>query len=191
MADAPTPSLFKTAKAFETWLDKHGATSDGVWLQIAKAGAPTKSVTYAEAIEVALCHGWIDGQKKPLDAHWWLQRFTPRRARSVWSRINVGKALALIESDRMRPAGHAQIAAAQADGRWQQAYAGARTATVPDDLQAALAADPAALAFFETLDRGNRYAVLWRVETAARPETRARRIAQFVAMLARGEKLHA
>ncbi|MBX3619870.1 MAG: YdeI/OmpD-associated family protein [Rhizobacter sp.] len=187
--DAP-PTLFKNARAFEAWLKKHHATSDGLWLQIAKQGAREPSVTYAEAVEVALCWGWIDGQKKGLDAQHFLQRFTPRRARSVWSKTNVDKVAALIEAGRMQAPGLAQVEAARADGRWAQAYDGARTATVPDDLQAALHAQPKAKAFFATLDAANRYAVLWRVQTAVKPETRARRITQLVDMLARGETIH-
>jgi uncharacterized protein YdeI (YjbR/CyaY-like superfamily) len=188
-ADAD-PTLFKNAKAFETWLKKHHATSDGLWLKIAKRGADEPSVTYPEAVEIALCWGWIDGQKKGLDDQHFLQRFTPRRARSIWSKINVDKVAALIEAGRMQPPGHAQIEAAKADGRWAQAYDGAKTATVPDDLVAALAASPPAKAFFATLNASNRYAVLWRIQTAVKPETRAKRIAQLVEMLARGETIH-
>jgi uncharacterized protein YdeI (YjbR/CyaY-like superfamily) len=184
------PTLFKTAKAFETWLKKHHASSDGLWLQIARKGAAEPSVTYPEAIEIALCWGWIDGQKKGLDDQHFLQRFTPRRARSIWSKINVGKVATLIEAGRMQPAGQAQIAAAKADGRWANAYDGARTAGVHDDLQAALDASPKAKAFFATVNATNRYAVLWRVQTAVKPETRAKRIAQLVDMLARGEVVH-
>jgi len=187
---APSPTLFKNAKAFEAWLRKNHATSDGLWLQIAKKGAGQPSVTYAEAVEIALCWGWIDGQKKGLDDQHFLQRFTPRRARSIWSKVNVDKVAALIEAGRMQPAGQAQIDAAKADGRWDKAYDGARTATVPDDLQAALDADPKAKAFFATINASNRYAVTWRVQTALKPETRARRIAQLVEMLARGEVVH-
>ena len=188
MPDSPT--LFKTAEAFETWLKKHHAASDGLWLQIAKKGADEPSVTYPEAVEIALCWGWIDGQKKGLDDQHFLQRFTPRRARSIWSKINVAKVATLIEAGRMQPPGQAQIDAAQADGRWEQAYDGARTATMPDDLQAALDANAAAKAFFATLNTTNRYAVTWRVQTAVKPETRARRIVQLVDMLARGEAIH-
>ena len=184
------PTLFKTAKAFETWLKKHHAKSDGLWLQIAKKGADEPSVTYPQAVEIALCWGWIDGQKMGLDDQHFLQRFTPRRARSIWSKINVDKVAALIDAGRMQPAGQAQIDAAKADGRWQQAYDGARTSTVPDDLQAALDATPAAKEFFATINASNRYAVLWRVQTAVKPETRARRIAQLVELLARGEVVH-
>ena len=185
-----TPTLFKTAKAFEAWLKTHHATSDGLWLQIAKKGANEPSVTYPQAVEIALCWGWIDGQKKGLDDQYFLQRFTPRRARSIWSKINVDKVAALMEAGRMQPAGQAQVDAAKADGRWAGAYDGARTATMPDDLQSALAANPAANAFFATVNATNRYAVLWRVQTAVKPETRAKRIAQLVEMLARGEVIH-
>ncbi|MFL6628413.1 MAG: YdeI/OmpD-associated family protein [Burkholderiaceae bacterium] len=184
------PTLFRNAKAFEAWLKKHHAKSDGLWLMIAKRGADEPSVTYAEAVEIALCWGWIDGQKKGLDEQHFLQRFTPRRPRSIWSKINVDKVAALIEAGRMQPAGLAQVEAAKADGRWAQAYDGAKTATVPDDLIAALAANPPAKAFFATLNASNRYAVLWRIQTAVKPETRARRIAQLVDMLARGEVIH-
>ena len=190
-APAVPTRLFKTARSFETWLKKHHANADGLWLQIAKQGASESSVTYAEAVEIALCWGWIDGQKKGLDGQHFLQRFTPRRARSLWSKINVEKATALVGAGRMQAPGQAQIEAAQADGRWARAYEGARTSVVPADLRAALKAEPKARAFFETLDGTNRYAVLWRIQTAAKPETRARRIAQLVAMLARGETIHA
>lgn len=184
------PALFKNARAFETWLKKHHASSDGLWLMIAKRGASEPSVTYAEAVEIALCWGWIDGQKKGLDDQHFLQRFTPRRARSLWSKINVDKVAALIDAGRMQAPGHAQIEAAKADGRWAQAYDGARTSTVPEDLLAALDAEPKAKAFFATINATNRYAVLWRIQTAVKAETRARRIGQLVEMLARGETVH-
>jgi uncharacterized protein YdeI (YjbR/CyaY-like superfamily) len=187
---AITPTLFKSARAFETWLKKHHASSDGLWLQIAKKGAEQPSVTYLEAVEIALCWGWIDGQKKGLDDQHFLQRFTPRRARSIWSKVNVEKVARLVEAGRMQPPGQAQVDAAKADGRWAQAYDGAKTATVPDDLQAALDATPKAKAFFATINASNRYAILWRVQTAVKPETRAKRIAQLVDMLARGEVVH-
>lgn len=186
----PAPSLFKNARAFETWLKKHHASSDGLWLQIAKRGADVPSVTYAEAVDIALCWGWIDGQKKGLDDQHFLQRFTPRRARSVWSKVNVEKVAALIAAGRMQAPGLAQVEAAKADGRWARAYDGARTSVVPEDLLAALDAEPQAKAFFATVNASNRYAVLWRIQTAVKPETRARRIAQLVAMLARGETVH-
>lgn len=191
-ATAPdtTPMLFRSAKAFEAWLKKHHATSGGLWLKIAKRGAAEPSVTYPEAVEIALCWGWIDGQKKGLDEQHFLQRFTPRRARSIWSKINVDKAEALIAAGRMQAPGLAQVDAAKADGRWARAYDGARTSTVPGDLMAALEAEPRAKAFFAALNASNRYAVLWRIQTAVKAETRARRIAQLVQMLARGEAIH-
>jgi len=189
-SSSPGPRRFATQRAFATWLKKNHASSDGVWLLLAKAGADRPTITYPEAVEVALCYGWIDGQKKSIDAHHWLQRFTPRRARSVWSKANRARAEALIRSGRMQPSGMAEIDRARSDGRWDAAYEGARTAVVPPDLQAALDAEPRAKAFFAGLDRANRYAVLWRVQTAMRPETRSRRIETLVAMLARGEKIH-
>lgn len=189
-APNPEPLRFKTQRAFDTWLRKNHAASEGVWLLIAKAGAEEPTLTYAEAVESALCHGWIDGQKKALDAQHWLQRFTPRRARSMWSKINRAKAEALIQAGRMQPGGMAEVERAKKDGRWDSAYDGARTAVVPPDLQAALDARPKARAFFDQLDGTNRYAVLWRIQTAKKPETRLKRIETLVEMLARGEKIH-
>lgn len=186
----PEPRRFASARAFEAWLRKNHASSDGVWLSIAKAGAAEPTVTYPDAVEIALCYGWIDGQKKALDEQHWLQRFTPRRARSLWSKTNREKAQALIESGRMQTCGMAEVVRAQGDGRWNAAYDGARTAVVPPDLQAALDARPRARSFFAQLDGANRYAVLWRVQTAKRPETRSRRIEALVEMLARGGKIH-
>lgn len=189
-ASKPEPLHFATPRAFEAWLRKNHASSDGAWLLIAKAGAEEPTVTYPHAVEIALCYGWIDGQKKGLDEQHWLQRFTPRRARSLWSKANREKAEALIESGRMQPSGLAEIVRAKGDGRWDAAYDGARTAVVPPDLQSALDAQPEARRFFAQLDGANRYAVLWRVQTAKRPETRSRRIEALVEMLARGEKIH-
>jgi uncharacterized protein YdeI (YjbR/CyaY-like superfamily) len=187
---ADSPHLFKNAQAFDAWLKQHHATSQGLWLKIAKRGAAEASVTYPEAVDIALCWGWIDSQKKALDAQHFLQRFTPRRARSVWSKVNVEKVAALTQAGRMQAPGLAQVKAAQANGRWAQAYDGARTAEVPADLIAALDASPKAKAFFATVNAANRYAVLWRIQTAVKAETRARRIAQLVEMLARGETIH-
>jgi len=187
---ADSPHLFKNAKAFEAWLKKHHATSRGLWLKIAKRGADEASVTYLEAVDIALCWGWIDSQKKALDEQHFLQRFTPRRPRSVWSKVNVEKVAALTQAGRMQAPGLAQVEAAQTDGRWAQAYDGARTAEVPADLIAALDAAPKAKAFFATVNAANRYAVLWRIQTAVKAETRARRIAQLVDMLGRGEAIH-
>lgn len=181
---------FATLKAWDTWLAKHHASSRGVWLQLAKKGSGATSVTYPEALTVALTWGWIDGHKRGLDATHWLQKFTPRAPKSLWSKINRDKALALIASGAMQPAGLAEVERAQADGRWAAAYAGAKTITVPDELAAALAANPRAAAGFATLDARNRFAVLFRVRTAKRAETRARRIALLVEMLARGDTLY-
>ncbi len=152
-------------------------------MKIAKKDSGIASVTYPEALEVALCHGWIDGQKDRFDDKWFLQRFTPRRPRSKWSKINRAKAVALIESGRMKPAGLREVERAQADGRWEAAYDPPSKATVPDDLRAALEANPAAREFFETLNSTNRYAMLYRLQDAKRPETRARRLEAFVTML--------
>ena len=182
--------VFKSQKEWTTWLSKNHAKSTGVWLQIAKKTGKVKTVTYAEAVEVALCYGWIDGQGKGLDESAWLQKFTPRGPRSIWSKINRTKALELIKSGRMQPAGLAAIERAKQSGQWDAAYDSHRTATVPEDLQAALDQNPKAKAFFATLDSANRYAILLRVQTAKKAETRARRIAQFVNMLANHEKLH-
>jgi uncharacterized protein YdeI (YjbR/CyaY-like superfamily) len=190
-AKAELPTLaFPSQADFERWLDEHHAESDGIWLKLAKKGSGIASVVYSEAVGVALCHGWIDGQVKALDADWYLQRFTPRRARSRWSQINRDKVAALTAAGRMRPAGLAEVQRAKADGRWDAAYAGPASIGVPDDLQAALDANDAARAFFATLTGSNRYAILYRIHDAKRPETRARRIERFVAMLAEGQTLH-
>ncbi|WP_353509671.1 YdeI/OmpD-associated family protein [Intrasporangium sp.] len=180
---------FATARDCEAWFADHDADHRGFWLKIGKKGA-AETVTYGEALEVALCHGWIDGQKRGYDETYWLQCFTPRRPRSRWSQINRDKADALIKAGRMRPAGQEQVDAARADGRWAAAYAGQRSATVPDDLAAALAADPQAKAFFETLSGANRYAILYRVHDAKKPQTRAARIATFVEMCHNHETVH-
>jgi uncharacterized protein YdeI (YjbR/CyaY-like superfamily) len=176
--------------AWAAWLDTEHESSRGVWLKIAKKGAAEATVSYAEALDVALCYGWIDGQKGAFDDAYWLQRFTPRGPRSPWSRVNREKASALIEAGAMRPAGMRQVEAAKADGRWEAAYAGQRTATVPEDLQAALDAHPAAKTFFATLNSANRYAILYRLQEAKRPETRARRLEKFITMLEAGETVH-
>lgn len=177
---------FPTAADWEAWLDEHHATADGVWLKIARKASGVPTVTHAQALDVALCYGWIDGQRNRLDDVWFLQKFTPRRARSRWSQINRDKVGALIAEGRMRPAGLREIERAKADGRWDAAYAGPRTAEVPEDLQLALDGDPAAAAAFAALSSQNRFAILYRVQDAKRPETRARRIATFVEMLADG-----
>jgi uncharacterized protein YdeI (YjbR/CyaY-like superfamily) len=181
---------FPDQAAFEAWLESEHATAPGLYVKLAKKGAGVPSVTYAELVESALCFGWIDGRSNRLDDRFYLQRMTPRRARSVWSQKNVEAVAALIEAGRMRPAGLAAVEAARADGRWERAYAGARDITVPADLAAALDADPAVRAEFESLDGANRYAVLWRVHTAATPATRAKRIAAAVQMLRDGGRYH-
>jgi uncharacterized protein YdeI (YjbR/CyaY-like superfamily) len=181
---------FHSREAWAAWLDVEHGSSRGVWLKIAKKGVAEATVSYAEALDVALCYGWIDGQKGALDEAYWLQRFTPRGPRSPWSRVNREKASALIEAGAMRSAGMRQVQAAQADGRWDAAYAGQRTATVPEDLQAALDAHPSAKAFFATLNSANRYAILYRLQEAKRLETRARRLEKFIAMLESGETIH-
>jgi uncharacterized protein YdeI (YjbR/CyaY-like superfamily) len=185
------PTLcFATAHAWSVWLASHHASSRGVWLKIAKKGAKSVSVTYAEALEVALTWGWIDGQKGKFDDAWWLQKFTPRGPKSIWSKINREKVAALIEVGSMQPPGLAEVERAKRDGRWQAAYASQSRTTVPPDFAKALAANPSAFRFFETLDSRNRYAILFRVHTAKNPETRVKRIEKFIGMLARGEKLH-
>jgi uncharacterized protein YdeI (YjbR/CyaY-like superfamily) len=181
---------FPDARAWSKWLTLHHASSRGVWLKIAKKGSESGSVTYAGALEAALAWGWIDGQKGKLDDAWWLQRFTPRGAKSIWSKINREKAVALIEAGTMKPAGLAEVERAKKDGRWEAAYDSQSRATVPPDLAEALAANPRAAAFFGTLESRNRYAILFRVHTAKKPETRAARIEKFIAMLTNHEKLH-
>jgi len=181
---------FESPGEFEEWLAKHHDSSPGIWLKLRKKTPGLAALTYAQALECALCFGWIDGQKAALDDSFWLQRFTPRKARSKWSKINRDKVAALTDQGRMRPRGLAEVERAKADGRWEAAYDSPRSATVPEDLAGALAANPAAAAFFATLDATNRYAVLYRIHDAKRPETRAKRIATYVAMLADGKKLH-
>jgi uncharacterized protein YdeI (YjbR/CyaY-like superfamily) len=181
---------FATSADWQAWLEQEHASSDGVWVKIAKAGADEPTVSYDEALDVALCFGWIDGQTSRLDDAYWLQRFTPRRKASRWSQRNRGKAEALIAAGRMHEAGLREVQRARDDGRWDAAYAGSATITVPDDLASALAAEPAAAEAFAGLDSRNRYSILYRVGDAKRPETRARRIAKYVAMLAAGDKLY-
>lgn len=183
--------LFASPAELEAWLEREGASSAGVWLKIAKKGSSMRSVSYAEALEVALCFGWIDSQKRGFDERFFLQRFTPRRPRGRWSRINREKAEGLLEAGKMRPAGLAQVEAAKADGRWEAAYEGQRTAEIPADLQRELDARPAAAEFFAGLDSANRYAIVYRLGEAKKQETRERRLRKFVEMLERGEKIHA
>jgi uncharacterized protein YdeI (YjbR/CyaY-like superfamily) len=182
--------LFADRAAFRKWLSAHHASQPGLWLRIAKAASPLRSVSYAEALDIALCFGWIDGQKKSHDADSFLQKFTPRQKRSSWSKRNREHVERLIAAGEMQPAGLAAVEAAKTDGRWDRAYDSPGTVTVPEDFQAALAEHPEAKAFFETLKGANRYAILYRIQTAVKTETRARRIAEFVAMLQRRETLH-
>lgn len=182
--------VFESQAALAQWLAAHHATCDGVWLRHAKKGAPAPTVSYQEALEVALCFGWIDGLKKSEGAHYFRQRWTPRRARSIWSKINRDKALAYIAEGKMQPSGLAEVERARKDGRWDAAYDGGSQASVAPDLQAAFEDHPGAAEFFATLNAQNRYAVLFRIQTAKKPETRARRIAQFAAMLAKHETLY-
>ncbi|HEX9107507.1 MAG TPA: YdeI/OmpD-associated family protein [Longimicrobiales bacterium] len=185
------PTLaFGSQEELVAWLERNHADSAGIWLRIARKDSGQRSVSYADALEAALCFGWIDGQKRPSDDSWWLQRFTPRKPRSVWSKVNREKAQALIAAGRMRPAGLEQVERARADGRWQAAYDSQSRAEVPPDLQAALDASPAAAAFFRTLNAANRYAILYRLQSARKPETRARRLRSFVEMLERGETIY-
>lgn len=181
---------FADAAAWTKWLEREHGKSAGVWMRIAKKGAAESSVQYPEALNVALCFGWIDGQKKGIDEHYWVQKFTPRAARSIWSKINREKVEALTAAGQMREAGQREIDRAKADGRWDAAYDSASKAEIPPDLQAALDASPTAKAFYATLNATNRYAILFRTQTAKKAETRAKRIAQFVQMLERGEKIH-
>lgn len=181
---------FAAPTDWEAWLEANHASSRGLWVKIAKKGAGVATIDYAQALEGALCWGWIDGQRGALDDRFWLQRFTPRGRRSKWSRINRDKVTELIAQGRMRRPGMAQVERAQADGRWDAAYESQSRIGVPDDLRRALDANPAAAAFFATLNRVNRYAILYRLQDAKRPETRARRLDQFVAMLAEGKTLY-
>jgi uncharacterized protein YdeI (YjbR/CyaY-like superfamily) len=181
---------FASAQDWEAWLENHHQDTPGIWLKIAKKEAGAASVSYAEALESALCYGWIDGQKAAFDDRYWLQKFTPRSRKSKWSKINCEKALALIAAGRMQPAGSAQVEAAQGDGRWEQAYESQSKIGVPQDLQLELDNHPAARDFFEQLDSVNRYAILYRIQTAVKPETRVKRIQKYITMLSNQEKIY-
>ena len=182
--------LFASGAELEAWLEAEHAESEGIWLKIAKKGSGVGSVSYAEAVELGLCFGWIDGQGKRFDDRHYLQRFTPRRPRSKWSRLNRDRAEALVAAGRMRPTGLAAVEAARADGRWDAAYEPPSTAEVPPDLERELARDRSAREAFEALDGANRYAIIYRLNEAKRPETRERRLQKFVEMLRRGERIH-
>lgn len=181
---------FASKREFETWLEAQGPTSAGIWLKIARRTSGIESVTYEEAVDAALCFGWIDGQKGSFDDRSWRQRFTPRKARSRWSQVNRQRATQLIELGQMRPGGLREVERAKADGRWAAAYEGQRTITVPEDLQEALLEDAEAAAFFATLDSRNRYAILYRIADAKRPETRLARIEKYVAMCRERRLIH-
>jgi uncharacterized protein YdeI (YjbR/CyaY-like superfamily) len=190
-ADDGLPKIpFASTAEWEAWLEDNHAVSEGVWIKMAKKGTGIESVRHPDVLESALCFGWIDSRREALDERYYLQRYTPRRSRSRWSRINRQKAERLIADGRMRPAGLAEVERAKADGRWDAAYEGQKSATVPDDLQRELDARPAAKASFAGLNSQNRYAILYRLQEAKRPETRARRLARFVAMLEAGERLY-
>lgn len=188
-SSSPPQRLFESHAAWELWLSGNHLDPVGVWLQIAKKTSPTPSVTYDQALDAALCYGWIDGQRRSLDAHFFLQRFTPRRKGSVWSRRNVDKVAALAAAGKMQPSGEAEVAAAKKDGRWERAYAGSSKIEVPADFAAALEKEKGAKRFFDGLGKTERYRFLWRIETAKRPETRKRKIAEFVALLKEHKKL--
>ena len=191
MKSTEIPTLpFESKKKFAAWLAKEHDKSAGVWLKLAKKDSGVASITYEEALDVALCYGWIDGQKKGFDDHYWLQKFTPRGAKSIWSKINTEKAEKLISNGEMKPAGLRVIQAAKDDGRWDGAYASQKNISVPEDFQAALNKNEKAKAFFETLKSGERYSFLFRIHNAKKPETRAKRIQQFVEMLENREKIH-
>ncbi|HTU47095.1 MAG TPA: YdeI/OmpD-associated family protein [Bryobacteraceae bacterium] len=188
--DGSPIKLFKSEQDWAAWLEKNHGKSIGLWLRIAKKDSGLQSVSYKEALEAAICYGWIDGQKRPESDRAWLQKFLPRTAKSIWSKINREKALALVASGRMKAAGLRTIENAKQNGRWETAYDSPSGAAVPEDFQAALDAHPRAKAFFDSLDRANRYAVLWRIQTVKKAETRARKVEQFIAMLERKEKIH-
>jgi uncharacterized protein YdeI (YjbR/CyaY-like superfamily) len=188
--DSPAVVSYKTAADFRAWLAANHARSEGIWLRIFKKGSGLPSVTYAEALDQAICFGWIDGQKKPMDDRSWLQRFTPRRAKSGWSKINTQHAERLIQSGEMAASGLKEIEAAKADGRWKAAYDSFGQAKAPDDFLKELARNKKAQTFFETLNKTNLYSIVYRLQTAKKPETRERRLRAIIAMLERGEKFH-
>jgi uncharacterized protein YdeI (YjbR/CyaY-like superfamily) len=190
-SDTAEPTrLFATQRHWAVWLEKNHQKSKGLWLRLAKRGSGLRSVSYAEALETAICYGWIDGQKRGESDQAWLQRFLPRAKKSIWSKINREKVAALIASGKMQAAGVEAVEAAKKDGRWDAAYDSPRGARTPDDFQAALELNPGAKEFFAALDGANRYAVLFRIQTVKKPETRARKIREFVEMLARHERIH-
>lgn len=191
---APKPEqpviAFESAVAFEQWLELHHLDHQGIWLRIYKKGSDVPTITYQEAVEVGLCFGWIDGQKNKYDDESWLQKFTMRGAKSVWSKVNVGHVERLTKEGRMRPAGNKCVEAAKADGRWDKAYHSSSSAEMPEDFLKALAKNKKAQAFYGTLNKTNTFAIYYRITSVKRAETRERKIREFVEMLAKGEKLH-
>jgi uncharacterized protein YdeI (YjbR/CyaY-like superfamily) len=187
MTDNPIGTPFATAADWRAWLEENHASAESIWVRFAKKASGIPSVTVAEAVDQALCYGWINAQKKPVDQRWWMERFLPRGPRSRWSKVNTDRVDEMTAQGLMRPAGLRAVEEARADGRWEAAYEPPSTATVPPDMRAALDAEPAAAAFFDTLTKVHRYRFLHRVAEAKRPQTRAARIEKFVAMLARGE----
>lgn len=181
---------FASQQEWEAWLNEHQADAKGLWLKLAKKGADIPTISYAEALEIALCYGWIDGQKAAFDDQYWLQKFTPRGPKSIWSKVNRDKAEALLAEGKMQPTGIAQMERAQADGRWDTAYESQSKIAVPPDFQSELDKSPQAQEFFDTLNSANRYAILFRIQTAKKPETRAARIQKFIEMLAQQQKIH-
>jgi uncharacterized protein YdeI (YjbR/CyaY-like superfamily) len=190
VADEKPTLRFADSESFRDWLENHHADHPGVWLTISKKGAPLPSISYQDALDIALVFGWIDGQKRPLDEHYWLQAFTQRRARSVWSKRNVAKATAMIEAGTMHPAGLAQVEAAKADGRWDRAYAGPAGVVELPEFLSALEANPVAKAFYLSLSSANRFALYYRLQSVKKQQTRDRKIIEFVGMLERGETFH-
>ncbi len=188
--DPSSIMVFSDSAQWEKWLEKNGEISDGIWLRLGNKNSDLKIVSYVEAVDVALCFGWIDSLVHKYDASSHIQKFTPRRKRSIWSKINRGKIERLISEGKMRPAGLAQVAAAKADGRWAAAYDAPSTSTIPDQFMVELAKNKKAKEFFATLSKSNLYGIAWRLQTAKKPETRINRTKVIIAMLARGEKFH-
>lgn len=184
------PILFESEKEWREWLSRHYTQTEGVWMKVAKKSAGVKSITIGDALDTALCYGWIDGQRRSYDDAFYLQKYTPRRPKSLWSKVNIAKVEALIAAGRMQESGFAAIAAAKADGRWDAAYASQRTAETPPELEAALAKNPKAKAFYETLNKTNRYAVIWRLLTAKTEKTKQARLEKMIAMLEDGKTFH-
>ncbi len=182
--------VFESANKWQSWLEKNHTNLTGIWVKLAKKDSGIASITYAQALDEALCYGWIDGQIKAFDEQYWLQKFTPRRPRSIWSKVNIGHVERLIKENRMQPTGLAAVTAAKADGRWSQAYDSPKNMVIPDDFLKELSKSKQAEAFFKTLNKANTYAIAWRLQTAKKPETRARRMQVLLEMMAKGQRLH-